>query len=73
MGLFFSKLIENRLLHSDFEISKEDEEFFIINHLSKYIATNVLSWLNFEYDIKPKKVHDIIRKDKDAQAWLKPW
>lgn len=42
----------------------------IIPHLSQYIASNVLSWLNFELTEKPKRVHEVIKSDDDAQAWL---
>ena len=38
--------------------------------MSQYIAGNVLNWLNFEYDQKPKRVHEVIKNDIDAQTWL---
>lgn len=66
-----SKLKENSLLDPNFDIEIDNESTFFITYLSKYIATNVLSWLNFEYDNKPKKVHEIIKNDTDAEAWLK--
>lgn len=42
----------------------------IIPHISKSIAANVLDWLDFKFDRKPKKVHEVIKNDNDAQAWL---
>jgi len=57
-----SGLISNTSLGADDDI--------IIPHLSQYISSNVLNWLNFDLKGKPKKVHEVIKSDDDAQAWL---
>lgn len=46
------------------------DEDIIVQHLSKNIASNVLDWLDFKLVIKPKKVHEIIKNESNAQAWL---
>jgi len=64
------KLKENEFLPLDFDLSKENENSIVVEHVSKSMATNVLSWLNFEYDTKPRRVHETIKDCPDAQGWL---
>lgn len=65
-----SKLIEHNFLDENISIESTPDNTIVTKHISKSIAGNVLSWLNFEYDRKPKRVHEIIKSNNDAQPWL---
>ena len=63
-----SKLINADILDDD--IISKPEDTYVIQHISKSISANILSWLNFEYERKPKRVHEIIKNLEDATSWL---
>lgn len=67
---FWEDTIE-RLYDNELLVKPLKEGDVIIHHLSKSIASNVLDWLDYKIDLKPKRVHEIIKSDVDAQAWLK--
>lgn len=59
-----------KLVSLDIIANPSSDNDIIVTHLSESIASKVLNWLDFELKSKPKKVHEIIKSDDDAQAWL---